>query len=83
MTHANDLTLGQMTSDVLDLVVGGSAVLLPAFILAVPCIVLCVVPLLVVGAAVAVIGGVLAAPVLLVRAVGRAVSSRSWPAGTT
>jgi hypothetical protein len=79
----NDPSLGEMAGDVLDLVVGSSVILLPAYILAVPCIVLCVVPLLIVGALLAAVAGVLAAPILLVRMARRAVSSRGWRPGMT
>lgn len=64
-----------MVDDVLTLLTGGIAALLPAFLLAVPCIVLLVVPLLIVGLALAAIGAlvalVAAPPVLLVRSVRR------------
>ena len=68
-------SLGEMLEAVLDLIVGGTAVLLPAFILALPCVVLVVVPVLVAGAVAAVGGALLAAvaapPYLLVRALRR------------
>ncbi len=64
-----------MIGDVLDLVVGGTAALLPAFLLAVPCIALLVVPLLLVGLVLAAVGAVLALlaapPYLLVRSLRR------------
>jgi hypothetical protein len=60
-----------MISDTLDLVTGGITALLPAFLLAVPCVALVVAPLLVVGLVLALVGGlvalVAAPPVLLVR----------------
>ena len=79
----NEPSLGEMAGDVLDVVVGLSVSLLPLYLLAVPCIVLCVVPLLIVGAVLGLAGAVLAVPVLLVRMAFRALSSRSWPAGRT
>jgi membrane protein implicated in regulation of membrane protease activity len=65
------MTTFDMIDDVLGLLVGGTAVLLPAFILAVPAAVLLVVPVLVLAAALATVGGVLASPVLLVWALRR------------
>jgi membrane protein implicated in regulation of membrane protease activity len=68
-------SLGDMIDDVLALITGGTAALLPAFILAVPCIVLIVVPVLMAGIVAAVLGGlvfaVVAPPVLLARSVRR------------
>ena len=64
-----------MVDDVLTLVTGGIAALLPGFLLAVPCVALLVAPLLVVGLALAAIGAVVALvaapPVLLVRSLRR------------
>ena len=64
-----------MIDDVLNLVTGAITALLPAFLLAVPCLVLLVVPLLLAGlvlAAIGVVVGLLAAPpVLLVRSLRR------------
>ena len=55
-------SLREMADDVLDLLVGGGAVLMPAFLLAVPCIVLLVVPVLLAGAVFAVVGAILLGP---------------------
>jgi hypothetical protein len=59
------MTTAEMIEDVLDLIAGGTAILLPAFLLAAPAFVLLVLPVLVVGAVLALIGAVLAAPVVL------------------
>ncbi len=64
-----------MIDDVLSLVTGGVAALLPGFILAVPCIALLVAPLVVAGLALAAIGAVVALvaapPLLVVRSLRR------------
>jgi hypothetical protein len=71
----DDTTIFRLFEDLADLSAGAVAVLLPLFILAVPCVVLVVVPLIVAGAAGAVVGALLALPFvpvfLLVRALRR------------
>jgi hypothetical protein len=68
-------SLGDIVGDTLDLVAGGITALLPAFLLAVPCVALVVAPLLIVGLALALVGAVVALlaapPYLLVRALRR------------
>jgi hypothetical protein len=68
-------SFGDMIGEVLDLLAGGTAALLPGFLLAVPCVALLVVPLLLVGLLLAAIGAVVALlaapPYLLVRSVRR------------
>ncbi len=74
------MTTLDMIDEVLGLVAGGTAVLLPAFILAVPSFVLLVGPLIVAAVALAAVAAVLASPVLLVLGVRKLMR---WPAGTT
>lgn len=71
----DDATLVRVLEDLVDLSAGAVTVFLPLFILAVPCAVLVVGPLVVAGAVAAVAGGLLALPLippfLVIRALRR------------
>jgi hypothetical protein len=75
VTVTDDTTLVRVLEDLVDLSAGAVTVFLPLFVLAVPCAVLVVVPLLVAGAVAAVAVALLALPcvplVLLARALRR------------
>jgi hypothetical protein len=57
-------SLTEMLEDLADLGAGAVTVFLPLFVLAVPCAVLVIVPLLAAGAVLAVVGALLALPLL-------------------
>jgi hypothetical protein len=71
----DDTTFVRLLAEIADLGAGAVAVLLPLFVLAVPCAVLVVVPLIVAAAVAAAAGALLALPLippfLLIRALRR------------
>jgi hypothetical protein len=83
VTESSRPTLRELLADVVDLSAGAVAVLLPFFILAVPCAVLVIVPLIAAAAVVAVVAAVVCLPLLppylLVRALRRRSAAISGP----
>jgi hypothetical protein len=74
ITHSDDPTPVQMLDQTLDMVAGLSILILPLFPLAIPGVILLgivLIPLAAVGLVAALVGGVLASPYLLVRALRR------------
>jgi hypothetical protein len=70
-------SLTEMLSDVADLGAGAVTVFLPLFVLAVPCAVLVIVPVLAAGVVLAVAGALLALPLLPLFLLFRAIRRRS------